>query len=262
MESIAKDYSSGCSGDYSCLETAVENSADYVLVANGDDFRLIPASGYVSGMGYNKKETKGYGNCDNYFSSKRETYITPTSFLKEIRPLTQFIGNASEIRHYIEQIFELTTGQKFPQDLVIEVLPKEQFMESHIKSGGIWSEGIQGFCINRINDGISTIICKENHLDELLLTIGHEIGHVLSVKLNDKINEEAKAFAFELAWIETIYEHDIAGLKNSIKFDLTPAENGLHNKAFAFVKKLIKEGKKAIDVFFGLVEGVFGNNQL
>ena len=87
------------------------------------------------------------------------------------------------------------------------------------------------------------------------MTIGHELGHVFTKSLINKHNEEAKAFAFEIAWLKTIIEHNIAGLQYSFNLDVKPAKNGLHDIAFAHVKKWLEKGKKAIEIYWELVKG-------
>ncbi len=85
-----------------------------------------------------------------------------------------------------------------------------------------------------------------------MLTIGHEIGHVLTETLPSGENEEAKAYAFSLKWMETIQQHNIAGLQNALVTEV-PAPNGLHDVAFAYVMRLIRQGKTAWQVYRDLV---------
>jgi hypothetical protein len=122
-------------------------------------------------------------------------------------------------------------------------------MESiHEEFGGSWNPGILGFAINR-NPEKNLIFVKENNLDVLMLTIGHEIGHVLTRRLNDPRDEEAKAFAFELAWMKSIKEYNIANLANQFVDFPEPAKNGLHNIAFDFVVSMLGSGKQCLQIF-------------
>lgn len=190
------------------------------------------------------------------YESKPTTTYSHTSvndFLNPDRPLTQFIGKSEEIKHYIEEAFEKTTGKKLPQHIIIRVLPKEELKMLHEKNKGLWSEGIMGFAINK---EIPEIFVRENHLDALMLTIGHELGHVFTKSLTNKHNEEAKAFAFEIAWVKSIIEHNIAGLRHSFNLDFKPANNGLHDIAFSFVKKIMQKGKKDMEIYWELVKGI------
>ena len=181
------------------------------------------------------------------------THVTVNDFLNKNRPLARFIGKADEIKHYIEQAFEKTTGKKLPQHIIINVTSKNELKKLHEKNKGIWSEGIMGFAINK---NLPEIFIRENELDQLMLTIGHELGHVFTKNLVNKHNEEAKAFAFEIAWLKAIIENNIAGLQHSFNLDPSPAKNGLHDIAFEHVKKWLKAGRKAIDIYWDLVKGI------
>ena len=81
-----------------------------------------------------------------------------------------------------------------------------------------------------------------------MLTIGHELGHVLTATLSTSHHEEAKAYAFSLLWMKVIREHNIANLGDAIVAE-RPAENGLHNIAFMLVREMMKE--KSIEDIYG-----------
>lgn len=248
LEKIAYSAANSAQPSVYSLENAVQKQ-DYVI--NLDNKPVERISQFI----YSSNNYSFAGGNDNYSINTKTTYFSPTPFLKPDRPLTQFINKAEDIRHYVEQAFELLTEQRFPDDIIINVVSEQELREKHIKFGGEWSPGIQGFCVNRKGFGNSVIFVKENALDQMLLVIGHEIGHAMTMPL-EKINEEAKAFAFELAWVKTIYEHNIANLRNSLIIN-PPAQNGVHNKAFDFVRNLIEKGTKAMEVFSSLVKGVF-----
>ncbi len=176
-------------------------------------------------------------------------------FLKPIRPATQFVDSAEAIREAVLEAFSQTTGaepSKFPEDVVISVCSREEMKARH----GKWHEGILGFSVNRLGFGTSEIFLIENEMDVMLLTAGHEIGHVLSFPARSKIAEEAKAFAFEAAWLQSIFTNNIAGLRSSISFAIfSPANNGVHDKAFELVKKQLLAGKKPLQVYGELAGG-------
>jgi hypothetical protein len=102
---------------------------------------------------------------------------------------------------------------------------------------------------------LSEIFVKEDFLARVLLTVGHELGHVLSEPLESPQDEEAKAYAFSLAWMNIIKEKNIAGLKESIVTE-TPAENGVHNLAFFWVEKLISSGMNALEIYLNLIKKI------
>jgi len=50
--------------------------------------------------------------------------------------------------------------------------------------------------------------------------------------------EEAKAFAFEIAWMQAIHKHNILGLRSCLNMDiLNPEKNGVHDAALELVRK-------------------------
>ncbi len=171
-----------------------------------------------------------------------------------IKSKTRFIGDAKEIMNYVKETFKLTTGKDLPKDFSLSLVDKKELKQSHDFFNGKWQEGIEGFCINRKGFGESRIFVKKNELAKVMLTIGHEIGHLQSASLNG-IEEEAKAFAFSIEWMNKIKEHNIAGLKNAIVTE-RPAKNGLHNVAFNFVTKLMQQGMSAMNVFKELTNGL------
>ncbi len=182
------------------------------------------------------------------FSPQPEYHFQPDLFLKPGKE-GRFVGKAEEIREDIEKAFELLAGEPFPDDIKLSVLPAEEFrkLAPHPSTVGI--------SFNRRNYGLlSEIFVLNDSLGRVMLTIGHEIGHVLTPPLAEKLNEEAKAYAFSLRWMEIIRKHDIAGLAGALVTE-TPAENGLHDIAFSFVRGLLKEGKSAGDIHYGLVRG-------
>lgn len=192
----------------------------------------------------------------NYSNQTSHTYHAVDVFLKPHRPEVQFIDTAEQIEQYVRQTFSLTTGNELPTTMQIHVVPKETLKEIHELNGGVWSDGILGFSMNTNGHGTDLIFVKENDLDRLMLVVGHEIGHVVSKTLGSKLNEEAKAFAFEMAWMKAIVEHNIAGLRDNITLDVAPAQNGLHDVAFLFVKKCMQRGKEALQIYGELVRGL------
>jgi len=66
---------------------------------------------------------------------------------------------------------------------------------------------------------------------------------------------QAKAFAFEIAWMKAIREHNIGNLAGSIETGiLSPANNGIHDVAFNFVRGLLKE-KTALEAYWEIAAG-------
>ena len=208
-----------------------------------------------TGIVYESKEKEVYSNS---YKSKpvTRTYAPVTDrFLDLNRPRTVFIGSANEIKEFVEQAFTAVTGKAFPDDIIIRVLGKEEFRKANSCFSGKWNNGIQGFAINRKKHGLaSEVFIRKGELDRIMLTLGHEIGHVLTRTLEDKRDEEAKAFAFSIAWMKKIKQLNIANLSTSICLD-RPAKNGLHDVALNFVLKKIQE-KDAYDIYKDLISGL------
>jgi hypothetical protein len=247
LESAVASYSAGC-GSPSASGYAKDIS--YMMA----DIAVPQSRAFYSGSSGNNDVYKsaGYGAGR---SVTRTYYSSPNAFLNPNRPKTVFVGHSNEIKEFVEEAFQLTTGRSFPDDIQISVLGEEELKKVHEQIGGKWSSGIQGFAINRKHLGlISEIFIKKGELDQLMLTLGHELGHVLSKKLGSILDEEAKAFAFSIEWMKTIKQHNIANLSTAIQLD-RPANNGIHDKALDFVLDLISKGKQAINVYFELIRG-------
>lgn len=160
-----------------------------------------------------------------------------------------FVGSAEDIRQFVEEAFEKMLGSAFPEDIKISVLDAAQFRNIAPSPSTI------GLSINRRKHGLmSEIFVLNDSLARVMLTIGHELGHVFTETLENKHDEEAKAYAFSLAWMNLIKDHNIADLADAIVTE-RPAENGLHNVAFFFVDRMMRAGAGAIELWKGLVEG-------
>lgn len=179
-------------------------------------------------------------------------YFTADSFLRQ-GSSARFVGDAAEIQSDIEDAFRATTGEEMPKDIIVHVLDYNEFRKAHKQHSGAWNEGIMGFSINTNGRGASNVFARADQLDRLMLTIGHEIGHVLTSALKNMHDEEAKAFAFSLAWMDAIRKNNIAGIGKNILPE--PANNGLHDTAFAFVQALMKYGSSAWDAFKQIASG-------
>jgi len=266
--SASASYSASCSScsSYSPLEKAVSSyssaSSSYSSSPQMQDLSyMISASPNNTNIGriYDSKETgksMQYNNKDNYHnlsSPITRTYShIPDDFLNPNRRMSVFIGSASEIKELVEEAFIATTGMPFPDDIQVHILEKKEIAKLHTNLGGMWDNGIQGFAINRKNQGmISEIFIKKEQLDKIMITLGHELGHVLTRKLDNAVDEEAKAFAFSIEWLRKIKELNIGNLSTAIQLD-KPAANGLHNIALDFVFRLLREGKEALDIYKSL----------
>lgn len=202
---------------------------------------------------YSVKTAGIYKNQQYYLAAYTTSHsFAPELFLKPSRPKARFVDDNNEIKSIAEETFKLMIKDRLPANISINVLPFDEFKLRHSKFGP-WSNGILGFSVNGSN---KQIFARENHMDALLLVVGHEIGHVLTEALENKHDEEAKAFAFSIEWAKTIKMHNVANLGASIKDELyfQPARNGLHDVAFEFIDFMVKKGRNAIELHKDLVK--------
>jgi len=186
------------------------------------------------------------------YLTNRKRYVSSTAFLSPDRPETPIVQEQSEIMPYVKETFEKLTGKPFPENKIrLHVLDDKEFEKAH--GGGKFGPGIMGFALNRQGRGADDVFVRKTHLDRMMLTIGHEIGHVMSPTLPDARDEEAKAFAFSVAWMETIRKHNIAGIGRSVLPN--PARNGLHDVALDYLYELIEKGNGALQLFKDLASG-------
>jgi len=248
---------------YSKLESNMFSTPSYQPAMDYSPIEQLANSYQIQNFKNAKIEYKSESKIDYNLISPTKDYeqtketisteIVVNDFLNPDRPITRFIGKSEEIKHLIEEAFKKTTGKPLPQNIIIRVVKKEELKKIHEKNNGTWSDGIMGFAINK---KIPEVFVKENELDQLMLTMGHELGHVYTKSLKSKHDEEAKAFAFEMAWVKAIIENNIGNLENSFTLKINPASNGLHDIAFKHVVTWLKAGKKAIDIYWELVKGI------
>ncbi len=237
---------------YNSLDSLVGYSSDRIV-----SYQALPQISYVISSN-EELRNRLYVSSDHKKYSAQSSYDifvhqedSVESFLNPLRPSTPFIGAIDEISEYIVQCFTAVTGDSFPHDVSLRLCSTEELKNIHQELSGSWSHGIMGFSLNNPR-GMSEIFVKQDSFDRVMITIGHEIGHVISPTLPDKVMEEAKAFAFEMAWITALREHNIAGLGSCV-IDTLPASNGIHDKAFWMVLENIKHGLGGLELFKKIV---------
>jgi hypothetical protein len=250
--------SCGYHGNGSNLERIVYKTAPNSSYDSGNTSYMIAEKPAASGsiMYHEDKSFNPYTNTYHAKTKLSRTIIyhpAVDSFLAPSRPSTSFIGHANQIKEFIESAFYYTTGKQFPRDIIVHILPDREFEKAHKNSKLDFS--IQGFAVNRKPFGFSEVFVRQDCVDRVMVTLGHELGHVMAKKLGNSRDEEAKAFAFCIAWLRKIKEHNIANLSTCIKLG-KPAENGLHNRALEFVFEQINKGFEPLEIFEGLTEGL------
>jgi len=247
LENVVNSYNSSSVNFHQDYNAEIGNQGiDYMIEAETEQV-FEPRKDYD-----NIKEIKKEVYNDSYRGNKRitESYShTLDNFLNPQRQFNAFVGSAEELKSLVEDAFLKLTGKVFPDDVQLNLVDGKEMKKMHPKN-------VMGFAINRKHLGlISEIFIKKGPLDKMMLTIGHELGHVLTKRLPDEKDEEAKAFAFSLAWMKKIKEENIGNLSTAIKLD-RPAENGIHNIALDFVLGIVKKGKEAFGVWKDIVKGL------
>jgi hypothetical protein len=228
-------------GNYSRSYASMSASSQYASFAS-PTFTLPPVYMRASMEYTPRKATSEKG--DHAFISEQPRYVfAPDAFLTGVP--TRLINAQEELMPIAEEAFLKTTGMAFPDDIAVRLCSETDLAKAW---GPGYHDSIQGFC--RRHGKLSEVFVKRGDLAHTLLTLGHEIGHAVSAPLPDIRNEEAKAFAFSLAWMDTIREHNIASLKTAIH--PRPAENGVHNVAFNFVASLARAGNNMLQTFLSL----------
>jgi len=204
---------------------------------------------YLADIGYAKKE-KQKNNL------RGTTGRNPASiFLMQESTETPNINSIAEIKEYVETCFEETTGFPFPDDISIEILESEEFKRTARSFGNGFIKGTMGFSLNSNGHGMNKIYILNGPLDRVMLVIGHELGHVLTPTLKERHDEEAKAFAFEMAWAKAIHDNNIANLAFNINPQL-PARNGLHDVSHMFVVQMSRIEKNAMKLYNKMTNGL------
>ena len=224
------------------------NSCDLGNLAIG----YSPNANFSNFTGQYGFHSNGY---NNYSNSRMRTiaidYHNPENMLNPFREEAQFVADAKDIESLIKEAFRETMGEAFPEHIKVSVLKEEAFRRAfNCYSSGNFSQGIQGFAIHNKNK----VFVKAGKLDKVMVVLGHEIGHVLTHSLSSILDEEAKAFSFEKAWLNAVINKNIGDIADNINLNFIPASNGVHDVAFRFVQRRTKE-KSPLSLFFELCNG-------
>lgn len=166
-----------------------------------------------------------------------------------------FYGVVSDIIEEINKTAKLILGHTLPQNLNIEFCDKNFFGKKYQQfSNKVWTENIRGFSVNGHTKYIYVLY---DNLLSMMLTLGHEIGHILTPARQNSITEEAKAYAFEMIWLSKIKEENILSLSSSIDLSKlgTPQANGIHDVAFKWVNSFIMDNKTPKEIYDDIVSG-------
>ncbi|MEK6904865.1 MAG: hypothetical protein AABX24_00535 [Nanoarchaeota archaeon] len=236
---------SSCSPSNSLGNSFSQPFYSITATPNYDDGMFIPSRDASFRYSIEKERSLPYSlQQENYIfhTPKPEYHFVPENFLKPGKE-GLFVGKAEEVREFVEETFEKIFQRSFPNAIKMSIMNREEFRKIAPSSNTI------GLSLNRSQQGLlSEIFVLNDTLGRVMLTIGHELGHVLTKTLLNPHDEEAKAYAFSLLWMKVIRENNIANLGEAIITE-QPAGNGLHNISFAFVHDLIVQGKKPEEIY-------------
>ena len=208
-------------------------------------------SGYSSGS--SSYASQSSNNSDMYASHQSIQEFSPSFFVDESVEPIETLPEQETIVEHAKNTFHELTGQEFPQNISVSICDDAEFKKSLFSSGAKSSSGVLGFALNRKGRGKSHVFVRKASLPQLFITLGHEIGHVITHQLNDVRDEEAKAFSFARAWTEKVKELNIAGLNKFLRPQ--PALNGVHNIAFDFVEREVADGKQPLQLYIDIAKG-------
>jgi hypothetical protein len=198
----------------------------------------------INSNSYNVLQNYSLQNNSRSYKTQTADVFLPEEFLMPSRPLTHFVFEAKNIMGLVEQAFFATTKQKLPENIMITVAARELLQQ---RLPQFTNTAVVGLSLNN-STSVSEIFVVSSSLDAVMITIGHEIGHVITSTLANQQQEE-KAFAFQAAWSRAIFENDIGGLRSCIKQDFSPARNGVHDFAFSLVKNILNSGEQPLQLF-------------
>lgn len=175
--------------------------------------------------------------------------FSPNDFLKAHRTMTRWVGNFNEVKEIVEKIFKKVTGKELP-NVEINIVSQQELFKQYGISGKKADEALQGFYCN------GRIFVKEGRLDEMILTLGHELGHASSLSLANPELEEAKAYAFTEGWVKAIIKSDIEGLSQCIERTRTrsmiPEWAQVHLNGYKAFKERLDNGLSPMDIIENL----------
>ncbi len=196
------------------------------------------------------------GSDSQLYQSRSQDAFTPDFFVDEEGLLTGDVAEDEQVMALAREAFPIVTGRELPDDIKISICADEEFAK---KLGAENSEQVSqvsttlGFALNRKGRGLSEVFVRKSSLPQTMVTLGHELGHVITRQVGSRIDEEAKAFSFARAWVEGLRSLNRPEVSKFLRSK--PALNGVHNVAFDFVEEEIKGGMSALQLYIEVASG-------
>ena len=277
VSSVRPTYSS------SAIETVVASTPAYsaVSVGGGNDVSYgssvasssISVSGFGVENGISPIRYSGGSGGSIYAGGVESGYVTlspsvipemnfePSNFIK-VGFSSVFVGDASAIKADVKEAFLRLVGSDLPSNIIISIVSSLELRKRGLGKGvqgngafpahGNSISNVMGVSYNRSIFGMSEVMVVSGSLASVMLTMGHELGHVFTPTLGEAWLEEAKAYAVSFAWMEIVRRFDIAGLGSAF-VEYMPAMNGVHDKGYAYVMKKVRSGMSYWEVYLEIV---------
>ncbi len=189
---------------------------------------------------------ENYGKKGEYlledYKIEKTKYPMPESYIKSPIDIMQYIIQAYE-RIMNKKVVVVNGRETEGLDFLILDRDITIYFTDDINSE---HEGVRGTKVNYPIQGFvdrasfsrtgGAVFVRNDRFYQVMPVIGHEIGHLVSEKISDETLEEAKAYAFEFAWCNTITEHNIGNLNYPKMSRFRPSNSSpKHRRAFDFV---------------------------
>lgn len=181
-----------------------------------------------------------------------------------------FCGSARKIGRYIRRAFEATLQAETEVDSGEDGIAWLNFWAGEIAvrvvddlnhhyqkfHGKIPENPLVGFAV-REEPRRGLAFAKSGLLPKVLNSIGHEIGHLITDRLPESVDEEGKAYSFEFAWTYAISDKNIGGIRDVRKLLVAPDQkkHPNHHRAFNFVQPCIQQGFDPMKLYWLFADG-------
>lgn len=247
---------------YSTLSMSTDYFIKPMSLNNLTDEYFKPISNSYTHNSFKTIYKKGNEIKEDDFSYKENEIISNTNvedlfIIPTKEKNTTFVNMSSQIIDEVQRAIKIITDDFLPKDLEIKICNKVNIIEAFRKynPNELYTDSIRGFALNS-NDK-KEIYVVEDIIQKLIITLGHEIGHIMTPKRINTVTEEAKAYAFQLVFLKTVIDNNILNLRNKITLEHIgkPAINGIHNVAFSWINSFLMDGYTSKEIYEQIISG-------
>jgi|GEM_PF-5804057 len=196
-----------------------------------------------------------------HFPSKPASFISyePRDIVRDLRYLSEDLTDLLVFLGFPDLEFKVYDPRRARVgEIRVELQKPDLFERDYRKVERFPDSPIpRGYCVSASGDDFDRAFVNQDSLSQVASTIGHELGHLFSRELNQNVDEEGKAYAFEAAWDFAIQSKGFLGLNEQYSYFLSKATDQeawpVHYEAFTFVVSLLKEGYNPCDLYGAFV---------